>query len=68
MKRGRGEAEPGGHVRQSDGSYVRADGARRVSLQLKMDPEDKRALKVQAAAAGMSPAEYVAQLVRRSAR
>ncbi|OZC01394.1 hypothetical protein BSZ36_17045 [Rubricoccus marinus] len=68
MKRGRGEAEPGGHVRQSDGSYVRADGARRVSLQLKMDPEDKRALKVQAAAAGLSPAEYVARLVRQSAR
>lgn len=57
-----------GHVRQSDGSYVRADGARRVSLQLKMDPEDKRALKVQAAAAGLSPAEYVAELVREAGR
>ena len=66
--RGRGEAQekptPSGHVRQSDGSYVRADGAKRVSLQLKMDPDDKRALKVQAAAAGLSPAEYVATLVR----
>ena len=58
----------GGHVRASDGSYVRADGARRVSLQLKMDPDDKRALKVQAAAAGLSPAEYVASLVREDGR
>ena len=67
-KRGRGEARtetpPSGHVRASDGSYVRADGAKRVSLQLKMDPDDKRALKVQAAAEGLSPAEYVARLVR----
>jgi hypothetical protein len=67
-RRGRGEARsetpPTGHVRASDGSYVRADGAKRVSLQLKMDPDDKRALKVQAAAAGLSPAEYVARLVR----
>ncbi len=67
-KRGRGEARsetpPTGHVRASDGSYVRADGAKRVSLQLKMDPDDKRALKVQAAAEGLSPAEYVARLVR----
>ena len=67
-RRGRGEAPsetlPGGHVRASDGSYVRADGAKRVSLQLKMDPDDKRALKVQAAAEGLSPAEYVARLVR----
>ena len=52
------------HVRESDGSYTRADGERRVSLQLKMHPDDKRALKVQAAAAGLSPAEYVAELVR----
>ena len=68
----RGEARegtaPAGHVRESDGSYVRADGARRVSLQLKMDPDDKRALKVQAAAAGLSPAEYVALLVREDGR
>ena len=66
-KRGRGggrQAAPAGHVRASDGSYVRSDGARRVSLQLKMDPDDKRALKVQAAAEGLSPAEYVARLVR----
>lgn len=62
------EEPPNGHVRASDGSYVRADGARRVSLQLKMDPDDKRALKVQAAAAGLSPAEYVAQLVRQDRR
>ena len=66
--RGRGEVRregaPAGHVRASDGSYVRADGAKRVSLQLKMDPDDKRALKVQAAAEGLSPAEYVARLVR----
>ena len=67
-KRGRGEGPPPGHVRESDGSYVRADGARRVSLQLKMDPDDKRALKVQAASAGLSPAEYVARLVREDAR
>lgn len=67
-KRGRGGARSvereAGHVRASDGSYTRADGARRVSLQLKMDPDDKRALKVQAAEAGLSPAEYVALLVR----
>lgn len=69
-KRGgaRGPSPPPGHVRESDGSYVRADGARRVSLQLKMDPDDKRALKVQAAAAGLSPAEYVAALVREDGR
>jgi hypothetical protein len=71
-KRGRGEAwsepPPTGHVRASDGSYVRADGAKRVSLQLKMDPDDKRALKVQAAAEGLSPAEYVARLVREDGR
>ena len=70
-KRERGEAQPkphpAGHVRASDGSYVRADGAKRVSLQLKMDPEDKRALKVQAAAEGLSPAEYVARLVQKDA-
>lgn len=71
-KRGRGEARSAGrtegHVRESDGSYVRADGARRVALQLKMDPDDKRALKVQAAEAGLSPAEYVALLVREDGR
>ena len=73
---GRGEARPemrpdmhpAGHVRASDGSYVRADGAKRVSLQLKMDPDDKRALKTQAAAEGLSPAEYVARLVREDGR
>ena len=71
-KRGRGGARSverqTGHVRASDGSYVRADGARRVALQLKMDPDDKRALKVQAAEAGLSPAEYVALLVREDGR
>lgn len=71
-KRGRGGARSvkrtEGHVRASDGSYVRADGARRVALQLKMDPDDKRALKVQAAEAGLSPAEYVALLVREDGR
>ena len=69
-KQGGGGAHPppAGHVRASDGSYVRADGAKRVSLQLKMDPDDKRALKVQAAAAGLSPAEYVAELVREAGR
>ena len=71
VKQGRGEARqaaPAGHVRASDGSYVRSDGARRVSLQLKMDPDDRRAVKVQAAAAGLSPAEYVAVLVREDGR
>lgn len=70
-KRGRArpqpETQPTGHARASDGSYVRADGAKRVSLQLKMDPEDKRALKMQAAAEGLSPAEYVARLVQEDA-
>ena len=60
----RPSATPEGHVRESDGSYTRADGERRVALQLKMHPDDKRALKTQAAAAGLSPAEYVAALVR----
>lgn len=59
---------PEGHVRESDGSYVRADGERRVALQLKMHPDDKRSLKVQAAAAGLTPAEYVALLVREDTR
>lgn len=72
VRRGRGEAQSEtlatGHVRASDGSYVRVDGAKRVSLQLKMDPDDKRALKVQAAAEGLSPAEYVARLVREDGR
>lgn len=67
-KKGGGEAPSSGHVRESNGSYVRADGSRRVSLQLKMDPDDKRALKVQAASAGLSPAEYVARLVREDRR
>jgi len=66
--RRRARSEPTGHVRESDGSYTRADGERRVSLQLKMDPEAKRALKVQAAEAGLSPAEYVALLVREDGR
>lgn len=57
-----------GHVRYSDGSYLRADGERRVALQLKMRPDDKQALKVQAAEAGLSPAEYVARLVREDAQ
>lgn len=61
---GRRTERPEGHMRASDGSYVRADGARRVSLQLKMDPDVKRALKVQAAEVGLSPAEYVARLVQ----
>jgi len=60
--------EEQGHVRYSDGSYLRADGERRVALQLKMRADDKQALKVQAAAAGLSPAEYVARLVREDAR
>ena len=60
----KGEATGEGHVRYSDGSYLRADGERRVALQLKMRPDDKQALKVQAAEAGLSPAEYVARLVR----
>lgn len=64
---GRGTAGTG-HVRESDGSYVRVDGERRVSLQLKMNPDDKRKLKVQAAGAGLSPAEYVARLVREAGR
>ena len=62
------EATGEGHVRYSDGSYLRADGERRVALQLKMRPDDKQALKVQAAEAGLSPAEYVARLVREDAR
>lgn len=42
---------------------MRVDGARRVSLHLKMDPDDKRAPRLPAPAAGPSPAEYVVRLV-----
>ena len=50
------------------GSYVRAHGAWRVSPHLKTDPDDKPALTVYAAAAGLGPAEYVALLVREDGR